>query len=207
MIGVVIVSLGTSLPELVASIFAVLKDAPTIVAGSVVGSNVTNTFLILGISFLFLKKTELKIDLIDVDIPFLLAATLLFVFMCVDADYNYMDGVLSVFAAILYIVTLVMRNEEVMEDEAETEKSVKHRIGPLTYVMIPVACAMIFFGGEWTVDAINNISRIAKLDQSAIAGNGHRLCGRTARAVYLRPGLRSRGKSRLPWAMWWVPAS
>ena len=116
-IGVVIVSMGTSLPELVASIFAVLKDAPTIVAGSVVGSNVTNTFFILGISFLFLKKSELKVNLIDIDLPFLLAATLLFVFMCIDADYNYIDGALSVFAAILYFVTLVMRNEELVENE------------------------------------------------------------------------------------------
>ena len=179
-IGVVIVSLGTSLPELVASIFAVLKDAPTIVAGSVVGSNITNTFFILGISFLFLKKSELKVDLIDIDLPFLLAATLLFVFMCIDTDYNYIDGALSVSAAILYFVTLIMRNEELMEnesDEPEMENNVKHGIGPLTYVVIPVACVMIFFGGEWTVDAINNLSRILKLDQSAIAGTAIAFAG------------------------------
>ena len=175
-IGVVIISMGTSLPELVAAIFAVLKGSPTIVAGTVVGSNVTNTFLILGISFLFLKQTRLKVDLIDVDLPFLLAASLLFVFMCYDADYNYADGVLSVFGSILYIVTIIQRNKAKTAGIPGT-KAEKKRIPPLTYGIVPIACVMIYFGGEWTVESINNLSTLLNLEKSAIAGTAIAFAG------------------------------
>ncbi|HSI83925.1 MAG TPA: sodium:calcium antiporter [Candidatus Methylacidiphilales bacterium] len=110
-IGVTILAMGTSLPELVASIFAVIGDnpAPTIVAGSVVGSNVTNTFLVLGIAFLCNTKNRLQIDLMDEDIPFLFGTTLLFGFMIYNNHYSWTDGLLSICIAGLYLANTVMR--------------------------------------------------------------------------------------------------
>lgn len=49
-VGVTVVAIGTSLPELVSSIFAVAEGSPEIVVGNAVGSNVTNIFLVLGLA-------------------------------------------------------------------------------------------------------------------------------------------------------------
>ncbi|MBF0397970.1 MAG: sodium:calcium antiporter, partial [Desulfobacterales bacterium] len=171
-----IISLGTSLPEMISSIFAVIKGSPTIVAGSVVGSNVTNTFLVLGVAFLFFKEKYVKIDLIDIDLPFLLTATLLFVFMCYDGDYSWADGVFSLFGAALYIVSTLKRNPEGAEESKGDGESKEEgedeviKVTPLTYGLLIVSAVMLYFGGEWTVEYINKAAEIFKINQGVVAG-------------------------------------
>lgn len=55
--GVLIVSIGTSLPELVASVVAVAKGSPGIVAGNVIGASISNLFFVLGVAAYFSKKS------------------------------------------------------------------------------------------------------------------------------------------------------
>ena len=77
-IGVTIVAIGTSLPELVSSIFAVLRGASEIVVGNVVGSNIANIFLVLGITAIVGRKLKIAHELIHVDLPLLVGSTFLF---------------------------------------------------------------------------------------------------------------------------------
>ena len=171
-IGVLIISLGTTLPELMASIFAVIKGSPTIVAGSVVGSNVANTLLVMGIASLFYKDTFVKMNLIHVDIPFLMAATLLFVFMCYDGDYSWADGAFSLLAAGLYVWDTLRRKPPNGEEEAEAHpnEEAKEPVKPTIYVMLVASGAMLYFGGEWTVEFINDAARIFDVNQGVVAG-------------------------------------
>ena len=69
-IGVTIVSIGTSLPELISSVLAVTKGVPEVVAGNVVGSNIANIFLILACGAIF-SKQRLRVEksLLPVDLP------------------------------------------------------------------------------------------------------------------------------------------
>ena len=77
-IGVTIVAMGTSLPELASSVMAVLNNSSEIIFGNVVGSNIANILLIMGISSLFLKR-EKKIEwnLFHADITFVIASTVI----------------------------------------------------------------------------------------------------------------------------------
>jgi len=68
-IGVTLVAVGTSLPELASSIFAVLRGTSEIVIGNVIGSNIANIFLILGITAIFAKKIKVLHEIIHVDLP------------------------------------------------------------------------------------------------------------------------------------------
>ncbi|MCG6552010.1 MAG: sodium:calcium antiporter [Candidatus Magnetominusculus sp. LBB02] len=173
-IGAVIISIGTCLPELIASIFAVLKGSTTIVAGSVVGSNVTNTFLVLGIAFLFFKGEHIKVELINIDIPFFLTATALFSFMTYRGQYRAMDGILSLIGVSIYIWSVFSRkprseDEAVPEDGGAGEGEVVPAT-PFTYILLVISSVMLYFGGEWTVDNINEIAKIYHLNEGVIAG-------------------------------------
>ncbi len=68
-IGVTIVAIGTSLPEMASSIAAIYRDESEIVFGNVVGSNITNILLILGFVAVFGKSIRIDTDVINVDLP------------------------------------------------------------------------------------------------------------------------------------------
>ncbi|MBF0554043.1 MAG: calcium/sodium antiporter [Nitrospirae bacterium] len=171
-IGAVIISIGTCLPELVASIFAVLKGSTTIVAGSVIGSNITNTFLVLGIAFLFFKGENIKVELINIDIPFFITATALFAFMTFRGQYKTADGILSLIGVALYIWSVFARDpghKPALASEAEEEGEALPAT-MFTYVLLVVSSVMLYFGGEWTVDYISEIAKIFNINEGVIAG-------------------------------------
>ena len=81
LVGVFIVGLGTSLPELVSSVVSVYTGHSEIVIGNVLGSNITNIFLVLGIGAIVGSKFNLSYDLMRVDLPFLTGSSILLAFM------------------------------------------------------------------------------------------------------------------------------
>lgn len=111
LIGLTIVALGTSLPELVTSAVAALKKNPDIAIGNVVGSNIFNVLLILGISSvvkpLYVDTNVLNIDLLVV----LLASLLLFVAMFVGKRHKLerWQGILFVVLYLAYVGYLIIR--------------------------------------------------------------------------------------------------
>ena len=78
-IGVTIVAIGTSFPELASSIAAVFKGATEIVAANALGSNIANILLIVGLSAVVARRLIVRRSLIDLDAPLLGVATFLFV--------------------------------------------------------------------------------------------------------------------------------
>lgn len=108
-IGVVLVGFGTSLPELMSSLFAVWQGVPEVVAANVVGSNLANILLIVGVSALVGGKLAISKSLIDLDIPILTTATGLGVLVMWDALITPTE---AVFLLVGFLVFLVysMRN-------------------------------------------------------------------------------------------------
>jgi cation:H+ antiporter len=82
-IGVVFVSVGTSAPELVVSIKAALKDHPDIAIGNVVGSNISNIALVLGLTALIINIPVNK-NSVRFDWPFMMLASILFYLVCIE---------------------------------------------------------------------------------------------------------------------------
>ena len=116
-IGVTLVSIGTSLPELASSLMAVQHGTPALVGANVVGSNIANTFLILGVSLLMLKKTvKLKWNMLYADITFLVAATFLFTLFTIDRFLAPPEIILLISLYIAYL--LFLKNQKRIEQSS-----------------------------------------------------------------------------------------
>ena len=80
-VGVTIVAVGTSFPELMSSVYAVMVGHSEIVVGNVLGSNITNVFLVLGVSVILAKKISTRYNLIRVDLPLFVASAFFLVLL------------------------------------------------------------------------------------------------------------------------------
>jgi len=113
-IGVTIVAVGTSFPELASSLAAVFKGATEIVVANALGSNIANILLIVGISAVAAGRLVVKRSLIDLDAPLLGAATFFFVFVMWDKKIVLGEGILLILAFLIYLLYTIFqkRNEE-----------------------------------------------------------------------------------------------
>lgn len=102
-IGVTIVAGGTSLPELVSSLLAVLQGAPEIVLGSVVGSNVANMLLVLGIAATVAGDIRIIRELVRVDLPLLVASAVFLLLATWNSPIVWYEGLLALAALTVYI--------------------------------------------------------------------------------------------------------
>ena len=122
-IGISIVAIGTSLPELIVSIMAMFQEKPGIVLGNVIGSNIANIGLILGICSiinpLYYSFSKLKGDLI-----FLIIITVLPI-ISINFDYmNRLTGILYLVILCVYCFYLIMTNNQIDSDESTNSNHV-----------------------------------------------------------------------------------
>ena len=110
-VGVAIVSVGTSLPELMSSITAVQEGSSEIVFGNVIGSNIANIFLITGVAAIFAGKMDLKYDLTSVDLPLFVGSSFLLALMLFTGKYSIGEAILCLLAYGVYLVYTITTSE------------------------------------------------------------------------------------------------
>jgi cation:H+ antiporter len=166
-IGVLIVGLGTSLPELVSAVVSVARGASEIVIGNVLGSNITNIFLVVGAAGVIGKEFRLNYDVMKADVPFLAAATFLLAFMILDRDFTTAEGVLCL-AGFVFYLSYTLRNPEQMEEILEMEA---HPVRPKLkhWIILILSPVGIYFGARYTVDSVVAISEKLMIAPEVIA--------------------------------------
>ena len=103
-IGITIVALGTSLPELVTSVIAILKGQSSISIGNLIGSNIFNVFAVLGITSL-VKPLGTGAKLLTSDLPIMIGVTLLLgLFLFISRKLRRIEGVLLISIYLIYLV-------------------------------------------------------------------------------------------------------
>ena len=160
LIGLTVVSMGTSAPELFASVEAALEGHPGLAVGNVLGSNVANLALILGLTALIRPVTVDRMAL-RLDIPLMLGASLLFVAVASDLEMTRSEGIGALVLMGLFIASLFRRAKQqdnpVDEDVAETggwaSKSVLALLG-----VILAGTGALYFGSEAFVDGASRIA-------------------------------------------------
>ena len=106
-IGLTIVAMGTSMPEFCVSLVSALKGTTDLAVGNIVGSNIFNTLLIVGVSAWVAPMTILK-STVRKDIPFALFASVILLVMCLDGNISRLDaGILFVLFLVFMYVTLI----------------------------------------------------------------------------------------------------
>ena len=176
-IGVTIVAVGTSTPELVSSVLAVIKGSPEIVAGNVMGSNVTNIFLILGISAIIGKKMVTSYQLANVDLPIFVGSAFLVSLMVMDGAFSLPEALLCLACLLVYLVYAVRAErvaDEVKEKFLEAEGIVireKRRPDLKVYTKLSISLFFLYIGANYTVVSVVRLSEMVGIGTEVIAAS------------------------------------
>ena len=169
-VGVTIVSIGTSLPELVSSIVSVLSGASEIVAGNVVGSNITNIFLVLGVVGVVGGKLHIEYELIHVDLPLFVGSSFLLSLMLWDRVFSPVEAVLSLMGFVLYMHYTLNVERELEHPGAEGKKQRK-KLETMTIITLVLSAAFIYLGAKYTVESIITLSEEFNIGKEIIAAS------------------------------------
>lgn len=161
-IGVVIIGIGTSLPELTASIAAIIRGATEIVVANAVGSNIANILLVLGITAIITNKIEVEKNLIYLDLPILLSGTILFLGVAVGRELietgevifaiNWGEALFLVVAYLIYLAYSFLYQDgpiEKIKQLVQDEPDVTWK----NYAMLGAGAVGVILGAKFTIDA------------------------------------------------------
>lgn len=171
-IGVSIVALGTSLPELMTSILATVRSYSSIVAANVVGSNIANILLVLGVTSIFAKEISVEKSLIRLDLPLLAATTALLIVMLYDGNFTAAEGVIMLGTYLVYILYNYQEHKrsKLEQLESKLEDTVKpEKVDAKLVIFIILSALGIYLGADYTIQSIVNLSEILNLAPAAIA--------------------------------------
>ena len=160
-IGLTIVAMGTSMPEFCVSLVSALKGTADLAVGNVVGSNVFNALLIVGVTALVAPMTILR-QTVRKDIPFALVASMLLVLMCFDGTLSRIDALvlLALFGFFMY-VTLQAGLSAKKADKQDASDEPAEAQAPMSwlraglFIIIGLGCLIggsnLFVGGATAV--------------------------------------------------------
>jgi len=126
-IGLTIIAMGTSLPELVTSVIASLHQAPNMAVGSNVGSNIANLSIVLGITALYLPL-NIKSKTLKQEIPVYFIAMLLIGIFMYRQFLSRFEGLALIVCALTYIIWIIQQSLEKRRKEKSLEKSFQQGI-------------------------------------------------------------------------------
>lgn len=154
-VGLTIVSLGTSAPEVFASVRAALDGHPGLAVGNVIGSNIANLALILGVTA-WIHPVAVDRSLIRSDWPVMMASTLAFVVMGWDHVFSAIEGGVLLCGVLMllgffYRRSVAARQTEEPDDDGEEFDAFAHRSFALLGTLIVLGSVGLSYGAEWFI--------------------------------------------------------
>lgn len=161
LIGVTIIAFGTSLPELAASIQAVLSDESEIVISAVVGSNITNIALVLGLVAVVVGVIKLETDIWHIDMPYLWGSAFLLWFMVSDNQVDLFEAIVCIIGIVTFVAYSMDSNQKSLEEHPKA--TWRH------YLMLVIGGALVWLSSDFAIGSIKDISRAADIPASIIS--------------------------------------
>jgi len=176
-IGLTIISIGTSMPELFVSITSAIDGFPDMAMGNVIGSNISNLFLILGLASI-IKSIPFKKETRLIEIPLCFIISIIFFIICfIGQDVSRADAAIlvSIFIAfILYTIVMAKKGEEFDKEnnaeevkEEETNKGKWSTLKDIIAVILGIVA--LKFGGDFVVDNAVKVATILGLSEKIIS--------------------------------------
>jgi len=169
-VGVFIVGIGTSLPELVSAIIATREGVSEIVSGNIVGASISNLLLITGVvGVLARPDVRLGSQYILIDLHYLIGAFFLFWMIGKDGTINFTEAMFGGAVFLIYTIYLIRAGSIGDKDPSSTSEGVTRK--PLTQdiLILLLAGLGIYFGADGTVGAISTFATMLELPPSLIA--------------------------------------
>lgn len=168
-IGLTIVAMGTSMPEFCVSFISALKGTSDLAVGNIVGSNIFNALLIVGVSALVAPMTIMETT-VRKDIPFALVASALLLIMCLDGDISRLDaGILFVMFLIFMYMTLKGAKKQGADAEEAIEGEGKKPMATwLSVVWILVGLLCLIGGSNLFVEGATAVATNLGVSEAVI---------------------------------------
>ena len=163
-IGLTIVAMGTSAPEAAVSITAACKGNADITIGNVVGSNIMNVLVILGVTAVIVA-VAVQASTVRYEIPFVILVSVVLLFMgALDGKIGRMDGVILWLLFLVYLVYLFLMTKHGKEEERAQANDPMWKL----LVFVVLGAALIVLGADVSVDAASEIARVIGLSERFI---------------------------------------
>ena len=168
-IGLTIVSIGTSMPELFISVTSALEGRSNLTIGNVIGSNISNLFLILGASAI-LKEIPLKRETKFIEIPICLFITIVFSTVCnIGNIITRAKGIYLIILFVLFIIYTFIISKEVQKDEEKNENIEVNQSTLKSILYITLGIIGLRIGGDLTVNNAVKIAETLNLSEKIIS--------------------------------------
>lgn len=169
-VGLTVVAFGTSTPELVVSLKAALIGNSSISLGNVVGSNIANIALILGIAAL-IRPLDVHTNVIRKEIPIMIALSISLVIFLIDGELGFIDGLIFVAGIITYtIVNISMARKEKNADvQKEFKEGLKTKLSvPVSIIFIIGGLGLMILGANLFVTSAISIAKAVGVSDAII---------------------------------------
>ena len=177
-IGLTVVAYGTSTPELAAAILAALNSHTELILGNIIGSNISNVGMVIGISAIFAPLLISKIT-VRKWIPIMIGVSLLVIAMSYDGEISQIDGVILIAALIgftIYTIKTVKTHTTTSTTNTDTEhvegelflSRYKIETLPKAFALVGIGIVLLFLGGHFTVNGAVAVAESFGLSQLVI---------------------------------------
>ncbi len=162
-IGATLIALGTSLPEMAASVAANLDGKAEIAIANVIGSNIFNITLVLGMIFIITKVINPDRDFFAKDSTWAMVPVLVFILMVFDGVISRFDALLLLLLMGSYILFLLREAKGIISDQLEDEGEDREQEQLFSWIktlpLIAIALLMVIAGANFTVESASNIAK------------------------------------------------
>ena len=175
-IGLTVVAYGTSTPELAAALLAAFNSHTELILGNIVGSNISNVGLVIGVSAVFAPLLMSRVT-VTKWVPIMIGVSLLVIGMSVDGEISHTDGLILIAALIGFTIYTI---KSVKKQSVTDVKAIANVEGELflsrfrieTYPkalgLVGIGIILLFFGGHFTVDGAVAIAESVGISQLVI---------------------------------------
>ncbi len=162
-VGLTIVAFGTSSPELLISIQSAVKGSPDIAMGNVVGSNICNLALVLGLTAV-INPVSVQSNSIRIDWPMAMGSTILLYLLVRDNYLTAMEGVFFILILCVYLFVIIRQSRKDViaakkvreEDNSIPDTPMKQMWKDILFMVI--GCIGLYYGSEWFVGSAKDLA-------------------------------------------------
>jgi len=155
-VGVTVVSLGTSAPELFVSLKAALEGHPDITTGNVIGSNISNIALVLAATVLIMPML-VNNNIVKFDWPVMFVSGLLFIVLSLDNELTMLDGFIFLSALILYIYITIQKGRKARKHGPVILPPQYNIFLSITFIIAGITG--MYFGADFLIDSASSIAK------------------------------------------------
>jgi cation:H+ antiporter len=165
-IGVFIVGIGTSLPELISGIISVNKGSSEILAGNVIGANISNILLVTGLAVVLNRKNILlNSGYMTIDLNYLIGSFLFFFIIAYDGQIEVIESSFGFFMFIAYSFHLI-KGEDVIDKK---NKTIVQVFPTLSFLILILSAVGIYFSADYTISSLEKIAIDLSIPKSIVA--------------------------------------